>query len=56
LEKLLKNNEFGYWMRTGNKSANDATGERYNEVFSTNEMIKEKRIFRMLEMNQVLIQ
>jgi hypothetical protein len=31
-------------MRTGNKSANDATGERYNEVFSKNEMIKEKRI------------
>ena len=44
LEKLVKNNEFGYWMRTGNKSANDATGERYNEVFSKNEMIKEKRI------------
>ncbi|HIH98897.1 MAG TPA: glycosyltransferase, partial [Nitrosopumilus sp.] len=43
-EKLVKNNEFGYWMRTGNKSANDATGERYNEVFSKNEMIKEKRI------------
>ena len=39
LEKLVKNNEFGYWMRTGNKSANDATGERYNEVFSKNEMI-----------------
>ena len=44
LEKLVKDNEFGYWMRTGNKSANDATGERYNEVFSKNEMIKEKRI------------
>jgi hypothetical protein len=44
LEKLVKNNEFGYWMRTGNKSANDTTGERYNEVFSKNEMINEKRI------------
>ena len=23
LEKLIENNEFGYWMRTGNKSTND---------------------------------
>lgn len=44
LEKLVKDNEFGYWMRTGNKSTNDGTGERYEEVFHQNEMINEKRI------------
>jgi hypothetical protein len=44
LEKLVKNNEFGYWMRTGNKSTNDGTGQRYEEVFSKDEMINEKRI------------
>ncbi|MEK6865545.1 MAG: glycosyltransferase, partial [Thermoproteota archaeon] len=25
LEKLIENSEFGYWMRTGNKSTNDGT-------------------------------
>ena len=38
LEKLVKNNNFGYWMRTGNKSTNDGTGERYEKVFHENEM------------------
>ena len=44
LEKLIQNNKFGYWMRTGNKSTNDGTGQRYEEVFHQNEMKKEKRI------------
>ena len=44
LEKLVENNEFGYWMRTGNKSTNDGTGQRYEEVFHQDEMRKEKRI------------
>jgi hypothetical protein len=44
LEKLVKENEFGYWMRTGNKSTNDGTGQRYEEVFHQHEMKKEKRI------------
>ncbi|WP_428326126.1 glycosyltransferase [Nitrosopumilus sp.] len=44
LEKLIKNNEFGYWMRTGNKSTNDGTGQRYEEVFHKDEMKTEKRI------------
>ena len=44
LEKLVKDNEFGYWMRTGNKSTNDGTGQRYEEVFHNDEMKKEKRI------------
>ena len=44
LEKLIENNDFGYWMRTGNKSTNDGTGQRYEEVFHQDEMKKEKRI------------
>ena len=44
LEKLIQNNEFGYWMRTGNKSTNDGTGQRYEEVFVQDEMNNEKRI------------
>ncbi len=44
LEKLVENNEFGYWMRTGNKSTNDGTGQRYEEVFHQDEMRNEKRI------------
>ncbi len=44
LEKLVKDNEFGYWMRTGNKSTNDGTGQRYEEVFHQHEMKEEKRI------------
>ena len=44
LEKLVEDNEFGYWMRTGNKSTNDGTGQRYEEVFHQDEMNDEKRI------------
>jgi hypothetical protein len=44
LEKLLENSEFGYWMRTGNKSTNDGTGQRYEQVFRQDEMKNEKRI------------
>ena len=44
LEKLVQDDEFGYWIRTGNKSTNDGTGQRYEEVFRQDEMKKEKRI------------
>ena len=44
LEKLVEDKEFGYWMRTGNKSTNDGTGERYEEVFHQEEMKSERRI------------
>jgi len=44
LEKLIENNDFGYWMRTGNKSTNDGTGQRYEQVFHQNKMKGEKRI------------
>ena len=44
LEKLVLDNKFGYWMRTGNKSTNDGTGQRYEEVFHQDEMKNEKRI------------
>jgi len=44
LEKLIRNEEFGYWMRTGNKSTNDSTGKKYEQVFQDDEMKNEKRI------------
>ncbi len=44
IEKLVRDEEFGYWMRTGNKSTNDGTGERYEEVFAQDGMKNEKRI------------
>jgi len=44
LDELLNGNDFGYWMRTGNKSTNEFTGERYNEIFAEYEMKNEKRI------------
>lgn len=44
LEKLISDTEFGYWMRTGNKSTNEGTGQRYNQVFSDDEMKSECRI------------
>ena len=44
LERLIENNDFGYWMRTGNKSTNDGTGIRYEQVFHKSEMKKEKRV------------
>ena len=44
LEKLISNTEFGYWMRTGNRSTNEGTGQRYNQVFSEDEMESERRI------------
>jgi len=44
LENLIKNNQFGYWMRTGNESTNSGTGQRYEKVFHKNEMKNEKRI------------
>ena len=44
LELLLQNSDFGYWMRTGNKSTNNGTGERFEEAFHQDEMRDEKRI------------
>ncbi len=44
LEKLLVDTTYGYWMRTGNKSTNDGTGERYEEAFHHPQMKNEKRI------------
>ena len=44
LEKIVDGEDFGYWMRTGNKSTNDGTGERYEEVFHETDMNNERRI------------
>src|SRR5437660_1698835 len=32
LEKLVENEDFGYWMQTGNKATNDVTGKKYKQV------------------------
>ena len=42
--KLIEKTEFGYWMRTGNKSTNDITGEKYEKVFQNSEMEDERRV------------
>ena len=44
LEKLIRGKEFGYWMRTGNKSTNNGTGERYEKIFADQRMKNECRI------------
>ena len=44
LDKIIENDEFGYWMRTGNKSTNEGTGEKFEQIFCKNEMKNEKRI------------
>jgi UDP:flavonoid glycosyltransferase YjiC (YdhE family) len=44
LEKLIIDEEFGYWVRTGNKSTNNITGEKYQQTFNDKEMLNEKRI------------
>jgi len=44
LEKIVDGADFGYWMRTGNKSTNDGTGKRYEEVFHETDMNNERRI------------
>src|SRR3989475_1824738 len=44
LEKLIENEDFGYWMQTGNKATNEGTGKKYKQVFRADEMRNEKRI------------
>ena len=44
LEKLVENEDFGYWMQTGNKATNEATGKKYKQVFHADEMHNEKRL------------
>lgn len=43
-EKIIQDSDFGYWMRTGNKSTNEGTGEKFEQVFQLEEMKNEKRI------------
>lgn len=44
LELMIHDVDFGYWMRTGNKSTNDGTGSRYQEIFAKDFMASERRI------------
>ena len=43
-EKLIDGVDFGYWMRTGNKSTNKITGQKFEEVFHEDVMENERRI------------
>lgn len=43
-EALIDGCDFGYWMRTGNKSTNEVTGRKYEEVFASGEMSGERRV------------
>jgi len=43
-ERLIAGCDFGYWMRTGNKSTNEVTGRKYERVFASEEMKNERRI------------
>lgn len=46
LKKLLlesNGRDFGYWMRTGDKSTNDGTGKRYEKVFARDEIKNKER-------------
>lgn len=44
LERMVEGADFGYWMRTGNKSTNEGTGQRYEEVFGDPRMGNERRL------------
>lgn len=44
IERMVAGGDFGYWMRTGNKSTNDGTGERYEDVFHDSGMRRERRV------------
>ena len=41
---LIEGADYGYWMRTGDRSTNEGTGRRYEEAFATDELRREKRI------------
>lgn len=44
LQRIVSDTEFGYWMRTGNRSTNDGTGRRYEEIFADSYMRDRRRI------------
>lgn len=53
-ENLIQDNDFGYWMRTGNKSTNEGTGKRYDDAFSFSEMKNEKRVVSHAKNDQLI--
>src|SRR3989344_2542437 len=44
LQRLIEGVNFGYWMRTGNRSTNIITGQKYEEIFHDNKMSSERRL------------
>lgn len=52
LENLVDGNDFGYWVRTGNRSTNEGTGIRYEQIFHNERMQNEKRIISHARMDK----
>lgn len=44
LQRLVSDSEFGYWMRTGNRSTNEGTGRRYEKIFAEPYMKDKRRV------------
>lgn len=44
LDRLIGDAEFGYWMRTGDASTNDATGAKYDAAFADPRMRGRRRL------------
>lgn len=44
LERLIENTDFGYWMQTGNKATKEFTGQKYEEVFHSQDMQNQRRV------------
>jgi hypothetical protein len=43
-EKLIENENFGYWMKTGNKATKEFTGRKYEEAFRSEDMQDQRRV------------
>ena len=44
LARLVEGADYGYWMRTGNRSTNEGTGRKFEEAFRTDALRSERRV------------
>ena len=44
LARLVEGADYGYWMRTGNRSTNEGTGRKFEEAFRAGALRAEKRV------------
>ena len=44
LARLVRGADYGYWMRTGNRSTNEWTGRKFEEAFRAGALGSEKRV------------